>query len=58
VTQKLTQIDTGNHATFPVKIRKIKVQICGNFWVTQYAVNKRGPVRWMRGAAYKLVSRL
>ena len=25
-----------NHATFPIWIRKITVQICGNFWVTQY----------------------
>ena len=23
-------------ATFPIQIRKITVQICGNFWVTQY----------------------
>ena len=36
VTQKLPQIYTENHATFPVQIRKITVQICGNFWVTQY----------------------
>ena len=36
VTQKLPQIYTANHATFPIQIRKIKVQICGNFWVTQY----------------------
>ena len=27
---------TSNHATFPIRIRKITVQICGNFWVTQY----------------------
>ena len=26
---------TANHATFPIRIRKITVQICGNFWVTQ-----------------------
>ena len=26
---------SGNHATFPLRIRKITVQICGNFWVTQ-----------------------
>ena len=35
VTQKLPQIYTANHATFPIGIRKITVQICGNFWVTQ-----------------------
>ena len=35
VTQKLPQIYTANHATFPILIRKITVQICGNFWVTQ-----------------------
>ena len=33
---KLPQIYTANHATFPIQIRKITVQICGNFWVTQY----------------------
>ena len=27
---------TANHATFPIWLRKITVQICGNFWVTQY----------------------
>ena len=32
---KLPQIYTENHATFPIQIRKITVQICGNFWVTQ-----------------------
>ena len=31
VTQKLPQIYTANHATFPIRIRKITVQICGNF---------------------------
>ena len=36
VTPKLPQIYTANHATFPIRIRKITVQICGNFWVTQY----------------------
>ena len=36
VTQKLPQIYTAHHATFPIRIRKIAVQICGNFWVTQY----------------------
>ena len=35
VTQKLPQIYTANHAIFPIRIRKITVQICGNFWVTQ-----------------------
>ena len=27
---------TATHAIFPIRIRKITVQICGNFWVTQY----------------------
>ena len=36
VTQKLPQIYTANHATFPVEMRKITVQIGGNFWVTKY----------------------
>ena len=36
VTQKLPHIYTANHATFLIQIRKIRVQICGNFWVTQY----------------------
>ena len=36
VTQKLPHIYTANHTTFPIQIRKIIVQICGNFWVTQY----------------------
>mgnify|MGYP001267233599 CR=1 FL=1 len=35
VIQKLPQIYTENYATFPIQIRKITVQICGNFWVTQ-----------------------
>ena len=35
VTQKLPQIYTANHANFPIKLRTITVQICGNFWVTQ-----------------------
>ena len=35
VTQKLPQIYTANHATFQILIRKITVQICGKFWVTQ-----------------------
>ena len=35
VTQKLPQIYTANHATFPMRKRKVTVQICGNFWVTQ-----------------------
>ena len=34
-TQKLPQIYTANHATFPIRIRKITVPICSNFWVTQ-----------------------
>ena len=38
MTQKLPHICTANHATFPIQIRKITVQICGNFWVTQYYV--------------------
>ena len=28
-------IYTANRATFPIRIRKIREQICGNFWVTQ-----------------------
>ena len=36
VVHKLTQIHTANPATFQIQIRKITVQICGNFWVTQY----------------------
>ena len=39
VTQKLPQLYTANYATFPLQIRKITVQIGGNFWVTQYAQN-------------------
>ena len=39
VTQQLPQIYTANHATFPKKIRKITVHICGNFWITQYNLN-------------------
>ena len=40
MTQKLPQIYTANHATFPIRIRKLTVQICGNFWVTQYKAQK------------------
>ena len=36
VTQKLPQTYTANDATFPIRLHKITVQICGNFWVTQY----------------------
>ena len=36
MTQKLPQIYTASNATFPLQMRKITVQICGNFWVTQY----------------------
>ena len=32
---ELPQIYTANHATCPIKIRNITVQIYGNFWVTQ-----------------------
>ena len=39
VTQKLPRIYTANHATFPIRILKITVQICGNFWVTQYIMD-------------------
>ena len=35
VTQKIPQIYTAYHATFPKQIRKITVQVCGNFWVNQ-----------------------
>ena len=41
VVHKLPQIYTANHATFPIQILKITVQICGNFWVTQYAYINR-----------------
>ena len=40
VAQKLPQIYAANHATFPIRKRKITVQICGNFWVTQYLYQK------------------
>ena len=36
VPHKLPQKYTANHATFPIQIHKITVQICGNFWGTQY----------------------
>ena len=32
---ELPQIHTANHATFPRQIRKITIQICGNFWGAQ-----------------------
>ena len=35
VTHKSPQISAANHATFPIQWRKMTVQICGNFWVTQ-----------------------
>ena len=35
VTQKLPQTYTANHATFPIRKRKITVQICGKFRATQ-----------------------
>ena len=38
MTQKLPRIYTANHATFPIRIRKITLQICGNFWVTEYVL--------------------
>ena len=31
----LAQIYTANHATFPIQIYTMTVQICGNFWGTQ-----------------------
>ena len=51
VTQKLPQIYTANLATFPIRIRKITVQICGNFWVTQYlySVATRNTLRTSEG---------
>ena len=36
MTHKLPQKYIANHATFPIRTRKIIVQICGRFWVTQY----------------------
>ena len=41
VTHKLSQKYTLNHATFPIRVRKMTVQICGNFWVTRYVL--QGP---------------
>ena len=38
VTQRLQHIYTSNHATFQIRTRKITVQICVNFWVTQYII--------------------
>ena len=38
VTQKLPQIYTANHATFPIRIPIITVQNCGNFCVTMYSM--------------------
>ena len=35
---KLLQIYTANHSSFPIQIRKITVQICGNFWVNRYNI--------------------
>ena len=35
LVHKLPQIYTANQATFPIQMRKISVQICGNFRVTQ-----------------------
>ena len=35
VIQKLPQIYAANQATYPIQIRKITIQICGNFWVSQ-----------------------
>ena len=34
--EKLPQIYTANNATFPIQIREITVQICGNIWVTKH----------------------
>jgi len=36
VTQKLPQIYTANHATFPIWIRKNSEHICGILWATQF----------------------
>ena len=40
VAHKLPQIYTANHATFPIQIHKITVQISCNFWGTQYIKKK------------------
>ena len=37
MVHKLPQIYTANHVTSPIQKRKITVQICDNFWVTQYS---------------------
>ena len=41
MTQKLPQINTAYHATFPIHIRKMKVEICGNYWVTHYIIKRQ-----------------
>ena len=54
VPQKLPQIYPENHATFPTRIRKITVQICRNFWVTQYNTFKlRGPIQYLNHNIYQ-----
>ena len=70
VTQKLPQIYTAYHATFPIQLRKITVYICGNFWVSQYirmrsltaagaqlgAKSPQKPSRTLRLAAFGLLA--
>ena len=41
VLSYLRQIYTANHATFPIRKCKNTVQICGNFWVTQYIASHK-----------------
>ena len=40
MAQKFPQIYSANHATFPIRIRTLTVQIFGNFWVTLNHVGK------------------
>ena len=46
VTQKLPQICTANYATFSIRIHKITVQICGNFWGTFYNIKMIEPATY------------
>ena len=42
------QIYTENPATFPTQIDKNTVQICGNFWATQYMKNRPAVCKFIR----------
>ena len=39
----LPQIYTENHATVPIQIDEVTVQVCGNFWGTQYLSRRLRP---------------